>query len=71
MAIDASVRSRWIQAMAIAGVVVLAVLLLLPAGAASTRGGSANAVEEQSQADWAGVRQLSRHVSTLASRRDL
>jgi prepilin-type processing-associated H-X9-DG protein len=31
MVIDASVRSRWIQAMAIAGVIVLAVLLLLPA----------------------------------------
>lgn len=31
MAIDASVRSRWIQAIAIAGMILLAVLLLLPA----------------------------------------
>ena len=31
MVIDASVRSRWIQAIAIAGMILLAVLLLLPA----------------------------------------
>ncbi|HEY4260516.1 MAG TPA: DUF1559 domain-containing protein, partial [Schlesneria sp.] len=31
MVIDASVRSRWIQAIAIAGVILLAALLLLPA----------------------------------------